>query len=88
MLALCCSIFFLSLASVAGGCSFIFDFEECASTQDCVEFDNPEEGDFFVCSNSNKCVLEIERECRTSEDCAGADGGPVCEVDAGLCVAE
>lgn len=77
----------LLLGALAGGCSFIFDFQECETTQDCAGFDDAQAGEFFVCSNANKCVLEVERECREDADCPQASG-LICAVEAGKCVAE
>src|SRR5690554_686077 len=77
----------LSLAGLASGCSFIFDFQECDTTEECVAFDDAQAKEFFVCSNANKCVLEVERECREDADCTEASG-TICAVDTGKCVTE
>jgi len=86
-MALCGLLFLLSLGALASGCSFIFDFQECETTQECTAFDDAEAKEFFVCSNANKCVLEVERECRQDADCPEA-AGLICAVESGKCVAE
>ncbi|AWV89027.1 hypothetical protein DFR33_109178 [Bradymonas sediminis] len=84
--ALCASLLLLVAVGLAGGCSFIFDFEECRTSDDCVAFDDAENKQFFVCSNAKKCVLEVARECRQDADCTDA-AAPICAA-AGKCVAE
>lgn len=86
--AICGYLVVFLVATLAGGCSFIFDFNECESTADCVTFDEPDDGAFFVCSNAKKCVLEVERECREDAHCSSSTAGPICQAESGKCVAE
>lgn len=74
----------LAGALVAGsaGCSYIFDFTECEANADCEQFDSPDEGEFFVCSPDEKCVLEPERECRVDAHCGEAES---CDEASGTC---
>ncbi len=71
-----------ALALGASGCSFLFDFTECEADGDCQQFDHPAEGEFFVCSADNKCVIEPERQCRTDAHCPD---GQTCQQDPGTC---
>lgn len=64
-----CAALITALLCVAPGCSYIFDFAECESNEECERFDAPEDGEFFVCSEE-KCVLEPQRECREDTHCA------------------
>jgi hypothetical protein len=73
-----------AVVGLASGCSFIFDFDECESHADCVQFDKPLQGEFYACSNANKCVLDVERRCRVDSHCA--QSGQVCEQETGRCV--
>ncbi len=72
----------VALLMGAAGCSFIFDFTECKTNADCQQFDNPAQGEFFMCSQDDKCVLEPERECRADTDCPS---GQSCNADSGKC---
>lgn len=77
------SMIFLGLLLVATpGCSFIFDFTECEANEDCRQFDEPDQEEFFVCSTDNKCVLEPERQCRVDDHCAE---GQTCNASEGTC---
>lgn len=70
------------LLTASTGCSFIFDFTECEANADCEQFDSPDEGEFFVCSPDEKCVLEPERECRVDAHCGD---GESCDEASGTC---
>jgi hypothetical protein len=55
-----------------GGCSLRYDFTECEVDSDCLQIEQPAEGEFYVC-DQNQCVVDDNRQCRTDSDC-GADG--------------
>lgn len=64
-----CAVLLVALSTVgAVGCSFVLDFEECEASEDCRRFEQPDEGEFLVCSDE-KCVVDPQRECRRDSHC-------------------
>ncbi len=65
-------ILVVALALTAGACSLRYDFTECKTDGDCVQIEQPADGQFYQCVQ-NKCVLDQTRECRTAAECGAAE---------------